>query len=143
MASHRTLAMRTLKDVLKKLDSGRYTFVYRGAVDWASFDFQSHKFGASIFCPESRPETVTQGTRLTVDIDLFTDMGGEKDGFNEDVMEILHEDLIGIVKELQKAKTQEDDHVFTQVEHINSREAAFVDGTFKPHGVIHSLRLSF
>lgn len=140
---YRKTAMKTLKRLVQELTQGRYSLVYRGAIDWTSFDFNAHKFAASIFVPDTRINR-NQGTvEAVITVDLFSSELASEEGVNDDVLDCLHDDAAALIKDMRTVTDSQGDNVFLSVEIINIVEAAFPATEHAPMGLLVNLEVKY
>jgi hypothetical protein len=133
----RTSALITLRNIIRAHRGGAYTYVYRGAVDWANFDFSKHGFVATITAAESglfRDDRI--GLPVTVGMELLKGLDSTPDGGSDpELADRLFKDAQQILSAWSQAVDTDGNSFVTRMDRRSAQSVEVMDASVKVQGL--------
>lgn len=140
--SSRGAALTKLASILREQRNARY-YVKRGVIAWASHDFNSKPWAASIQVDEFAPWGKNSLTDISLTLEMATTIKDVNDVEIDDVaIDTMTEDGLAALEALDRARDSDGCPYITKLERLGARVIEFHDASLRVQGVILSVNVS-
>lgn len=142
--SRRNLVLTWIVERLRTLRKKKY-FVKRGAISWPTFDFDSHPYAAAVMVDDSTLFAVNGMNTANFSIEFATRMEapGEEPSIDDDTLDLLFEDVEGVLGEIEGAKDSNGDVLLLEFRRTTVQVVEFHDASLRVQGVVVTFTVGY